>query len=201
MADFPLQRTALCHLAGGAAPSVQGGGVRLAELPHVGKVALRGDPDDREFHAAVRDALELDLPLAPNSSSETPAVCALWLGPDEWLLVCAPGSEGDVADALRAALAGRHAAVVDVTDGRAVLRLSGARARTVLAKGCAIDLHPRAFAFGDVVQAALAKSQVILQQSVDDEDEGGPAFDIYVARSFADYLWAWLKGACEGPAG
>lgn len=199
MADFPLQRSALAHLAGGAAPTFQAEGVRLSEVPHVGKVALRGDPGDRDFRAAVRGALELDLPLAPNTSSETPAVCALWLGPDEWLLVCAPGSETAVADTLRAALVDRHAAVVDVTDGRTVLRLSGPRARSVLAKGCALDLHPRAFSFGDVAQTALARAQVILQQAVDDADEGGPAFDIFVARSFADYVWSWLKDACAGP--
>lgn len=174
--------------------------MRLVELPHVGKVTLRGDPGDRDFRAAVRSALELDLPLAPNTSSETPAVCALWLGPDEWLLVCAPGSEGAVADTLRAALVDRHAAVVDVTDGRTVLRLSGSRARTVLAKGCALDLHPRAFSFGDVAQTALAKAEVILQQAVDDGEEGGPAFDIFVTRSFADYLWSWLVDASAGSA-
>lgn len=198
MADFPLERSALAHLADGGSPALDGTGVRLAEISHVGKVGLRGDPGDPEFLANVRSALELDLPLAPNTSSETPAVCALWLGPDEWLLVCAPGSEGAVADTLKAALADRHAAVVDVTDGRTVFRLSGARARMVLAKGCALDLHPRAFSFGDVAQTLLAKATVILQQTADDGEEGGPAFDIFVACSFADYLWFWLKDASVG---
>jgi len=195
MVDFPLARGALAHLADHGAPMLEGAGIRLAEMPHVGKVVLRGDPDDPDFRAAVRGALELDLPLAPNTSSETPAVCALWLGPDEWLLVCAPGSETTVADTLRDGLSGRHAAIVDVTDARTLFRLSGARARAVLAKGCALDLHARAFSFGDVSQTMVAKAGVILQQTVDDEEEGGPAFDIHVARTFADYLWSWLRDA------
>jgi sarcosine oxidase gamma subunit len=31
--------------------------------------------------------------------------------------------------------------------------------------------------------------------AADESATGGPAFDIYVPRSFADYLWAWLEDA------
>ena len=41
----------------------------------------------------------------------------------------------------------------------------------------------------------LAKAAVILHQTTDDADEAGPFFDIYVPRSFADYLWSWLTDA------
>jgi sarcosine oxidase subunit gamma len=176
-----------------AAPAIEGEGARLVELPHVGKVILRGS--DSEITGAVRGALELELPMAANTSIETRPVSALWLGPDEWMLTCAPGSEDAVAESLRAALAGAHAAVVDVSDARAVFRLSGGAARTVLAKGCALDLHPRAFALGDVAQTRLAKADVVVHQTIDEDDNDGPIFDIYVARSFADYLWRWLADA------
>lgn len=189
-----LARSALAHVSAGA--SIDGDGLHLSELADVGKVILRGDPSDAAFTAAVREALEIDLPQAPNTSSETPPLSALWLAPDEWMLVCAGGSEADVTGALEAALSGHHAAVVDVTDSRTVLCLSGSGARDLLAKGCALDLSPRAFALGDVAQSMLAKAAVILHQTVDDGEESGPVFDIYVGRSFTDYLWHWLADAC-----
>jgi len=195
MAEGIEGRAALAHLGDGAAPAIESGGARLAEQPNTGKVILRGESDDAGFLDAVRRTIALDLPLAPNSSAETPPVSALWLGPDEWLLVCAAGSEDALAESLRAALAGRHAAVVDVSDARCVLRLSGATARAVLARGCALDLHPRGFAIGDVAQTRLAKADVILHLCADEADAAGPAFDIYVACSFADYLWRWLADA------
>ena len=196
MADVGQARSALAHIDGGT--SIDHDVIRLVEHENVGKVILRGDPEDAAFLAAVRDAVEIDLPQAPNTSTETPPLSALWLSPDEWMLTCAGGSETDVAASLSAALADQHAAVVDVTDSRTVLRVSGPGARDFLAKGCALDLHPRAFALGDVAQTMLAKATVILHQTVDDAEETGPVFDIYVSRSFADYLWTWLAGA-TGP--
>lgn len=195
MADAGLVRSALAHLGDFGSWRLDGADVRLTEQPHTGKVILRGDPADPQFLGAVRGALELDLPLAPNTSSETPPVSALWLGPDEWMLICAPGSEVAVAESLRAALEGQHAAVVDVSDARTVLQLSGLSSREILSKGCALDLHPSAFSFGDVAQTLVAKASVILHQTADESDEGGPSFDIYVTRSFADYLWCWFQDA------
>ena len=77
-----------------------------------------------------------------------------------------------------------HAAITDVTDGRVAFRLAGPSAREVLAKGCPLDLHPRAFAPGRCAQSLLAKASVLIHL-VDDGPERGPSFDVYVARSFA----------------
>jgi sarcosine oxidase subunit gamma len=172
-----------------AVPAIDGNGVAFRELPRTGKIILRGDPTEKGFTGAVRGALDIDLPLAANTSSQGARLSALWLGPDEWLLLCAAGRAAAVIEALRAALSGRHAAIVDIGDARCAAHLSGAAARGVLAQGCAVDLHPRAFAPGTVAQTRLAQAEVILHRSAED------GFDIYVARSFADYLWRWLADA------
>ena len=189
MAD---RRSPLAHLG---AAVIERDDLRLVEASAVGKINLRGDPSDAAWLAAVRAAVDIDLPQAPNTSNETLSLSVLWLAPDEWMLVCAGGSEGDVVASLEGAVAEFHASVVDVTDARTVFRLSGAGARNLLAKGCALDFHPRAFGLGDVAQTMLAKAAVILHQTTDDADEAGPVFDIYVPRSFADYLWSWLTDA------
>ena len=53
-------------------------------------------------------------------------------------------------------------AVVDVSAQRIGVRLSGSRARDVLAKGCSIDLHPRVFVRGSAVQTTVGLAGVIL---------------------------------------
>lgn len=83
-------------------------------------------------------------------------------------------------------------------DSRVCLRVSGPRARDLIAKGAPLDLHPRAFGgAGRCAQTQLAKASVVLHQTADDEAPDGPSFDIYVARSTCDYLWAWLEDAAR----
>lgn len=178
MADLDtLRRPALAALN----PTPHGGPdapVRLREIPHVRKVNLRGDPQDRGFLAAVGAALDLVLPTEPNMSAVRDGVAALWLGPDEWLLT------GEVSPI---ALEEHHASAVDVTDNSTILRLAGPRARDVLAKGCPLDFHPSVFPVGEVAQSLIGPVDVIIHQV---EADG---FDLHVRRSFAEYLWLWLE--------
>jgi sarcosine oxidase, subunit gamma len=176
-----------------AALEVLARGVRLGER-RLGKIELRGDPGDRTFMAAVGRALDLLLPGEPNSTAARAALTALWLGPDAWLLTCPPGEVEARMASLRKALADAHAAVTEVSDGRVALRLSGPNARDVLAKGCPLDVHPRTFPPGSCAQSLLAKASVLIHL-IDADPQRGPTFDLYVGRSFAHYLWAWLEDA------
>lgn len=168
-------------------------GIRLYER-RLGKIELRGDPGDRVFMAAVGRTLDVLLPGEPNTTAARGDLTALWLGPDAWLMTCPPGEVAAHVGSLREALADAHAAITDVSDGRVALRLAGPSARDVLAKGCPLDLHPRAFATGRCAQSLLAKTSVLIHL-LDDDARRGPTFDVYVARSFAHYLFAWLEDA------
>jgi sarcosine oxidase subunit gamma len=169
-------------------------GVRLGERQDLGKIALRGDAQDRAFMAAVGRVLDLLLPTEPCTSAAKAQIGALWLGPDEWLLTCPASDVAACVGALRAALTDVHAAVTDLTDGRVALRVAGPSARDVLAKATPLDLHPRAFPPGSCAGSMLAKAAVLIHL-LDDDPERGPSFDVYVARSFAHYLWVWLEDA------
>jgi sarcosine oxidase, subunit gamma len=169
-------------------------GVRLGERQDLGKIALRGDAQDRAFMAAVGRVLDLLLPTEPCTSAATEQIGALWLGPDEWLLTCPASDVTALVGALRAALAEVHAAVTDLTDGRVAFRVAGPSARDVLAKGTPLDLHARAFPPGSCAGSLLAKATVLIHL-LDDDPERGASFDVYVARSFAHYLWMWLEDA------
>ena len=179
------------HLHARAADEAGDAGVVLCERRFVAKVNLRGKPI-KKFIDAARKALGLTLPKKPNTTAAGKGLTALMLGPDEWLLIGAPGREGEIAQALGHALAGQHAAITDVTEGRTVIGLEGRNARDLLMKGCPLDVHRREFKPGDCAQSVLAKAIVILHQTSDE-----PSYDIYVERSFADYLWTWLEDAAQ----
>ena len=144
----------------------------VRELPLETQVSVRMD-------AASLPAVEAQLGSGPT---------LLRLGPDEWLVV----AEGEAAieAELRAVLTGDRDAIVDVSDQRTTFELAGPYARELLAMGCSLDLHPRAFGPGQHAVTMLARAGVILLQ-LDD----APTYRVMVRRSFAAYVAAWLADA------
>lgn len=192
MATSPDKHSAVEHLQGAMASASADDerGVALREVAFLAQVDLRADVADADAMARIAAALGSPLPTQPNTTAGGGPWSALWLGPDEWLVVGPEGDELRIERALRDALAGAHGSVVDVSANRTTLELRGPLAREVLAKGCALDLHPRRFRAGDCAQTALARAQIVLRQ-VDDE----PAYWILVRCSFAPYLVEWLIDA------
>ncbi len=213
MGDSFLRHSPLAHLglAGRATEAVAEleVGVLMGERPFRGLVNLRGPAGDQAFDKAVQEALGVALPSEPNTTTSTTTseddLRVFWLGPDEWWVVT-PGDGPAMADKLRAALAGQKAAVTDVSESRTCIHVCGDRARDLLSKGCPLDLHPRVFAAGRCAQSLCAKAMITLHQVADDGDDsadadlasgGGPAYDVYVLNSFAEYLWLWLEDAAR----
>ncbi len=113
-----------------------GGEVVLEHVPFLAQVDLRLAADDA-------GRAPYPLPLEPNTAWEDGPRAALWLGPDEWLIIGRPGDGAAIVSELEAALAGVHHSVVDVGANRVALELSGPRSKEVLSKGCSLDLDPR----------------------------------------------------------
>lgn len=200
MVDAYLRQSPLAHLhldarAAGAA-GLGDAGVVLAEKAHRGQFTLRGDAGDAAFRAAVKKALKIDVPRTPNTVAGTAkSVQLIWQGPDEWLVVTNPAAGPKTGKALVSTLKKMHAAVTDVSESRTVIHLTGADARSVVMKGCSIDFHPRVFGPGQCVETTLALAHALIHQTGLDKSTGHPAYDIYVQRSFAEYLWNWLENA------
>jgi len=172
--------------------------VGLVEIPHRCQIVLRGQANDPAFAQAIGKSLGLSLPTTACTDSEQVRGCQLlWRGPDEWLLVALKHDAAWYLDKLSKPLQGLHVALVDVSESRTVIRLSGPHARSVLNKGCSIDLHPRSFAPGQVVATRLARSHVILHQTQAGPSGSNPVYEIYVHRSFAEYLWSWMEDAAR----
>lgn len=162
----------------------------IVEMGSRTAIVVRGDARDARFVRAIADAIGLDLPVAPGTSSHHLLDAALWLGPDEWLVVSETQPGHALAFRMQRALRGLHAAVIDVSDARVVYAVTGAHARDVLAKGCALDLHPRAFSAGRCASSLLAGVPILIHQR-----SAEPCFELYAARSVGEYVRAWLHAA------
>jgi sarcosine oxidase, subunit gamma len=146
--------------------------VDARELAFVSQLDVRVDPST---------AASLGLPAAPNTATTTGDRDALWLAPDEWLVVGAPGVAGAIADELGRSLDGLHHSVVDVSANRVALELAGPSRHDLLASACPIDLHPRSWGEGRCAQSVFGAAQVLLHE----RDE---VTRLFVRPSFADYV-------------
>lgn len=194
MADLSILRQApLDHLSlpARARPDLEGAGFGLGEIRFRAAVNLRARRDDTAARQALETALGTALPQTGKSATAG-GETLLALGPDEWLLV---GNDGPSAAGLRQACDGHHVAVTEVGENYCTLVATGPKARRVLAKGCPLDLHPRAFRPGDVAGTVVAKATVILHLLRDEGGDRGALFHLLVRRSFADYLFRWLEDA------
>lgn len=167
-------------------------GIRLREIPFQGHLNLRGRPGDSAFLTAVTSVLGAGLPLNPNTFVVTGALKVYWLGPDEWLIIAPPDQQTDLEVRLDEVLQGLFYSVTDVSSGQTIISIAGVNARTLLEKGCPVDLHSREFKTGDCAQTHLGKAGVLIS-AVDD----APEYELVVRRSFSDYLGLWLLDAVE----
>ena len=138
--------------------------------------------------AAIQSAYGVALPDKPGRV-EGNGIAFVWAGPGQWLAVAERGPSRDLEVELKAALPGL-ASIVDHSDGRVVMRISGPRARDVLAKGVPIDLDPRAFRPGDVAITHASHIGVILWQL-----DNAPTYEAALFRSYADSFAHWIEEA------
>ncbi len=191
MVETYQRRSALAHLGlvgRAAARGKLGAGVTMSEVAHRTIVNIRGTASDPAFASAVEAATGVALPAQANTVSVAGTRQILWLGPNEWW-VSGPDNEAEfLVETLRAGFVGQHATACNVSESRAIIVLKGPKARDVLMRGVSLDLHPRAFAPGQCAQTGLSRANALIHL-VNDR----PTFEVYVLKSFADYLWHWLE--------
>jgi sarcosine oxidase subunit gamma len=156
----------------------------IAELTGLGRMSLRGGPP---VMAAAGEAFGVDLPLEACRSAEGDARAALWLGPDEQLLLVQQSDWESASQALRTRLAGLPHALVDISARQIALQVSGTQAADLLNCGCPLDLHPLVFPVGMCTRTLFGKAPIVLWRTAVD------TFHIDVWRSFAPYVLQLLR--------
>jgi sarcosine oxidase subunit gamma len=166
------------------------GDLSIRELPFISQVNLRADTKDAALMERLATALGIALPVKPNTVATHIERRALWLGPDEWLVVGADGQHEALKQVLRDGLNGAVGSIVDVSANRTLLEIGGPKAGDVLAQGVAIDLDARSLPPSCCAQTLLGKAQVIIERRGDQ-----PALHLYVRSSFSCYVADWLIDA------
>ncbi|MGH6887311.1 MAG: sarcosine oxidase subunit gamma [Geminicoccales bacterium] len=117
---------------------------------------------------------------------------ALWLGPEEHLLLAPTENLSRIQVELSTALAGVAHSLVDVSDRQVAYTVTGPDARDVLASGCPLDLDPDAFPVDMCTRTIFGKSEIVLWR------RGAEEYHLEMARSFSDYVLGWMREAHRG---
>ena len=144
---------------------------------------------DAEVAEAVLSATGLNLPSGPKVASKD-GLAFIGTAPGQWFVV-AQGDGRAQFDGIRSGLA-ELASIVEQTDGKAVVEISGPRGRDTLAKGCMIDLHPRVFGPGDAATTPIALIDCQIWQI-----NAGPTYLLDVPSSYAASFWSWLTSSAS----
>ena len=161
----------------------------LADCTALAKVQVRAV----EAGAAAR---ALGVPFGRAQRDEH-GVLVVGSGPGEWLALGAPGTADELAqrcwERLRAVAAGgKLVTVVDVTHGRAVMRLTGDRSAELLAKVCAIDFSESVTPNGAAFRSSVAR---LVTDVVRDDVGGTRSHLLHCETSSGRYLFDALLDA------
>jgi len=162
-------------------------GLTLTDCTPLAKVGVRAP-------VGGRAAAELAVPFG-RAARDPGGTLVVGSGPGEWLLLAAPGQGAALAgrvEEIAARFPGELITATDLTHGRALMRITGARGDGVLAKVCGIDT-------GDGITpdgAAFRTSVAAVATDVIRDDAGGVrSYLLHCERSSGGYLFGELLAA------
>lgn len=161
---------------------VSNGGVTVEPAPEARRIALRAG---KPALPTLSKALGVKLPVKPKCSANGNGRTAIWLGPDEWLVI--DFQAGDPAADCARVKAGYSA--VDVSHRNTAIIVSGSQADAVINGGCPLDLSLDVFPVGAATRTVFGKAEIVLLREAEDR------FRIECWRSFSDYVFGFLKAA------
>jgi sarcosine oxidase subunit gamma len=162
--------------------------VRLIPTAPATRISLRARAQDV---SALSGALGVDLPVKPKTSNFANGRTALWLGPDEWLVI----DEGESGLMTAAANSGVLHSATDVSHRNTAILVVGPGAAAAINAGCPQDLSLKAFPVGACSRTIFGKVEIVLLRTAED------AFRVEVWRSFSDYAFGLLsEGALDASA-
>jgi sarcosine oxidase subunit gamma len=161
-----------------------GPSVTVTPAAPASRISLRAPEGSVE---ALSKALGVKLPQRPKTSAEAKGRAALWLGPDEWLVI----DEADAGLAESCAGVDGFHSVVDVSHRNSGIVVSGPEAVSTLVAGCPQDLTPAVFPVGACSRTVLGKIEIVLWRT------GPEEFRVECWRSFCDYAFTLLREAAR----
>ncbi|MEP1209472.1 MAG: sarcosine oxidase subunit gamma family protein [Rhizobiaceae bacterium] len=145
------------------------------------------------FRATARGATDygkkigIDLPTKPGESVSKAGLSALWIGPDEWLII-------DVKKSVEKLMPSRenaNSSATDISHRNVAFLLSGDGAEATLNSAAPRDLSLAAFPVGCASRTIFGKAEVVLLRT------GKTSFRLECWRSFAPYVWDLLTDGAQ----
>jgi heterotetrameric sarcosine oxidase gamma subunit len=155
--------------------------LRLSDCTPMTKVLLRAP-------AESSTAQVLDVPFG--RARRLDDILVVGSGPTEWLFLGPVGSS-PAAD-LRTGSSDDHVSTIDITHGRALVRLTGDDAARLLAKVCAIDLSDDVAPDGIAFRSSVAK---VATDVIRDDVAGERSYLLHCERSSGQYFFDALLDA------
>jgi len=162
-----------------------GNGTTLTPLDARERIVLRADEKTAK---KLGLAIGLDLPLKPGATHTRNNNTALWIGPDEWLLI---GSLNAKLEAALGKVKNQTFSAVPVSHRNTAIIVSGPNAANTLNSGCPRDLSLDGFPEKTCSRTIFGKAEIILWRT------GAQEFHVECWRSFSDYVWKFLVDAAR----
>ena len=167
------------------------GSISIKEIHPVMKINLRGKK--REFLTNIGKNLNMILPTEANTSTTSDKLTAIWLSPDEWMivsneLVSKDTNKYELQEMLFNSISKTTlGAAVDVTDQFVQLELKGENIYEIFSAGSPFNFNEFKEKKGSTTQTVLNHVDVILHH----KDKN--IVNLFVRRSFAEHLWSWIE--------
>ena len=169
--------------------------ISVKEISPVMKINLRGKK--REFLTNVGKNLNMILPTEANTSTTSDKLTAIWLSPDEWMivsneLVSKDTNKYKLQEMLFNSISKTTlGAVVDVTDQFVQLELKGENIYEIFSAGSPFNFNEFKEKKGSTTQTILNHVDVILHH----KDKN--IVNLFVRRSFAEHLYSWIEDSAS----
>ena len=170
-------------------------GLSIREISPIMKLDLRGKK--REFFTTVGKNLNMILPTEANTSTTSDKLTAIWLSPDEWMIVSnelvnKENDKYELNEILFNSISKTNlGAVIDVTDQFIQLELKGKNIYEIFSAGCPFNFNEFKEKKGSTTQTVLNHIDVILHHKEEN------VVNIFVRRSFAEHLWSWIEDSAS----
>lgn len=162
-------------------------GVKPSELSGLPLAALTArDANIGALSAAMACKFGAPLPSSPGRVAQG-SRAFIWSGRNQWLAI--GGASGEFMRGLTAC-AGERGDVTDLTGSRAIVRISGLRARDGLMKLLPVDLGEEAFSAGSAASTVAVRVPVQIWQI-----NAAPTYEMACPRSYGISLWQALVAA------
>ena len=169
--------------------------LEMKEIKPVMKLIIRGKT--KNFITAIGKNLNMILPNEANTSTSGEALTALWLSPDEWMLVSNKAVSEDnntyeVEDNLINNISKVNlGAVTDVSDQFVMINLKGNKIFDLFATGSPFNFNEFKGKKGSVIQTILSHIDVIIHNKEINE------VNLLVRRSFSQHLHSWMSDSAS----